>query len=157
IGNASSAKEQAVANARSALRGALLAGLRSGSIDENALQGKVDALVKARTDASPALRKSLTDLHGLLDSGHRAALADRVAGLMKDVTDASGGWLDALAGDLALTDDQKRKIGDLIAKSKPQLDEERALAGRVFDGFRKDDFDIEAIAPVSGVGDRTRA
>jgi Spy/CpxP family protein refolding chaperone len=157
LGEQVSEKEKVVADARHAFRSALVDQLNSGRIDEGALKDEIDAVVKARAEASPVLRKAIEDLHGILDPGQRAALADAIEAHMKEVSEASGGWLDAFARDLGLSDDQKSRIRDVLAKAKPELEEEHASAAAAFDAFKKDDFSMEKISPVARVGERTRA
>lgn len=157
LGKQVSEKEKAVADARHAFRSALVDQLKSGRIDEGALKDEIDAVVKARTEASPVLRKAIEDLHGILDPGQRAALADAIEAHMKEIGKASGAWLDAFAKDLNLSDDQKSRIRDVLAKASPELEEERAGAAAAFDAFKKDDFSIEKISPVARVSERTRA
>ncbi|MBX3222019.1 MAG: hypothetical protein KF795_15990 [Labilithrix sp.] len=149
-------KEEAVMEARQALRSALIEQLASGRIDAHALDGKVDAIVKAREDASPVLRKSLEDLHGILDPGQRSAFVDALESRIKELSEASRGWLDTLGHDLSLSADQKHRIGAVLDKAKPEVDEERARASKAFDAFKKDDFSMEKIVPVGDVGQRTR-
>lgn len=156
IGERVTVKEDAVATGRLALRAVLLDGLRKGQLDESSLVGKIDALVKAREDASPVIRKGLEDLHELLDAGQRTALTTAMLSRMNELARTSDGWLDTLATDLVLSGDQQQKIGALLAKSKPQLDEERAQIESATVQFGNRKFAIEAVSPVSSVGGRMR-
>lgn len=157
LGRRVSAKEQQVMEARRALRSALVRQIESGGIDERALTDEVDALVKAREDASPVFRKALEDLHGILDQGQRAALADAIQKRVQERTEASRGWFEAFAKELSLSEQQKNRIHEMLTKARPQLDEERATAAAVFDAFKKDDLSMEKVAPIGDVGKRTRA
>lgn len=156
IGERVSKQEDAVNDARHDLRVLLLDGLDAGQIDESKLNEKIDALVKARVAASPVLRKGLEDLHGLLDSGQRAALVDAMQARIHDLMKDSDGWLDNLATDLSLSADQKQRVGDLLAKAKPELEEEREIAKKALEAFKTDDFAMEKILPIAEVGDRTK-
>ncbi|MBX3212366.1 MAG: Spy/CpxP family protein refolding chaperone [Labilithrix sp.] len=149
-------KEEAVMDARQALRQALLEQLEAGKIDERALDDEIDALVKAREEASPVLRKALEELHGILDPGQRAAFVDAIESRTKEIAEDSRGWLDTLAKDLALSDEQKQRVGAVLDKAKPALDEERSRASKAFDAFKKDEFSIDEVVPVGDVGERTR-
>src|SRR5262249_24923953 len=133
-------KERGVADAHHALVTALAEQVKSGHVDERALAKEVDAVVKAREDASPVLRKDIDCLHGILDPGQRAALVDNIQKDMKDAADASDKWSEAFAKDLNLTDDQKSKIHGELDKAKPQIDAERSKVKETFDAFKKDDF-----------------
>ena len=118
---------------------------------------RFDDLVSAREDASPVLRKGLEDLHGILDSGQREAFVNALESKMKELKEGSEGWRDQLAKDLGLSDDQRQRIDDVVSKAKPQLKEERAMAKKIFEAFKGDDFSVEKVAPVGDVGERTRA
>jgi Spy/CpxP family protein refolding chaperone len=150
-------KEHEVADARHALILALAEQVRTGKIDEGALKDEVDALVKARTDASPELRKDLEDLHGILDKDQRGTFVDAIEGRMKELAQASPSYLDSMAKDLKLSDDQKTAIGKVLDQSKTELQDERKNAKAAFDAFRGDDFSIEKILPAAQVGDKLHA
>jgi Spy/CpxP family protein refolding chaperone len=150
-------KERAVAEARHALVAALAEQLRSGTIDENALKDKVDALAKARQDAAPAMHKAIDGLHGILDAGQRNTFVDAIEGRVKGLAQASSGWSDSIAKDLGFTDDQKHRIQDVLGKEKPELRKERDTVAAAFEGFRKDDFSTDKVIPVADVGDQSRA
>ena len=112
--------------------------------------------MKAREDASPVLRKALENLHGILDSGQRAAFVDAIQSRMKELTGAAGGWFEGFAKDLNLTDDQKSRIHDLLEKAKPQVDKERTTVASALGAFKQDQFSIDAVAPMADVGSKTR-
>lgn len=156
LGEKVSEKEAAVVQARHALRSALLEQIEAGKIDEGDLRDEVDALVQAREEASPVLRKALEDLHGILDPGQREAFVDAVEARMDELRDSSKGWRDDLEKDLRLTGEQKDRLRALLDKGKPALDEERERAGRVLDAFESDEFSIERVVPKADVGERTR-
>lgn len=149
-------KEEAVATARHAFVTTLAEQVRADNFDENALKPKIDDLVKAREDASPVLRKALEDLHGILDPGQRAAFVGALESRMKDIKDGAQGWLDSMAKDLALSDDQKTRIKDVLARSQSNAESDVDRTKGVFDAFKGDQFSIEQIAPESDVGTRTR-
>lgn len=150
------AKDKEVRSARKELRSALVHQLEQGKIDEDDLADEVDELVRAREEASPVLRKALEDLHGILEPEQRTAFVGALESRMKEVADASAGWFDSFSTDLELSDEQKQQIGDVLARAKPELDEERERAKAVFDEFEKDDFSVEKIVPLAEVGERTR-
>src|SRR5262249_41750795 len=75
---------------------------------------------------------------------------------MQEVADASAGWFDEFAKDLGLSDEQKQRVHDAMAKAKPQLEEDRAKVREAFDEFRKDAFSMEHVAPAGQIGERTR-
>jgi Spy/CpxP family protein refolding chaperone len=156
LGKEVAPKEQAVADARHAFFTALLDQFKSGTIDAAALKDQIDALVTAREGASPVLRKALENLHGILDPGQRSAFVDAIQSRMKELTGASGAWFEALAKDLNLTDDQKSRIHDLLEKAKPQVDKERTTVGSALGAFKQDQFSIDAVAPMTDVGSKTR-
>jgi Spy/CpxP family protein refolding chaperone len=157
LGKQVSAKEESVMDARRELRSALVQQLKSGAIDERALTDEIDGLVKSREDASPVLRRAFEDLHGILDPGQRAALADAIQQRIKENTESSRGWFDELANDLRLSEDQKSRLKDVLSRAKPQLDEERARVAAVLDAFRKEDFSMDKILPLGDVGKRMRS
>lgn len=156
VGDRVRASEAGVSEKRLALRTAVLDGLKSGQMDDNAVAGAIDAWASAREEASPVLRKGLEDLHVMLDDGQRAALSDGMISLMDDMTKSSAGWLDTLATDLALSAEQKQSIGDLVRDAKPKLDEERALAQLTADRFKTRDFDMESVSPIATLGQAAR-
>ena len=157
IGERVSAKEEAVTEASGALRSAVLEQLKSGEeVDEEALAEQIDAVVKAREEASPVFRKGLEDLHGILEPDQRAAFVDAMESSLRELRKDSEGWLDGLARDLKLTADQKRRIGDVLEEAKPHADEECARMAKVLEEFKKDEFSIEHIVPVGDVGQRSR-
>ncbi len=157
LGKTVAPHEQAVASARHAFLRDLAEQLRSGAIDDSALRDEIDALVQARQEASPVLHKALDDLHGILDPGQRATFADALEARMKEIGDASHSWFDQFAKDLNLSDDQKSKIQDVLAKGKPGLEKEIALDKSAFDAFKTNHFSMDELVPVSEVGDKTRA
>ncbi len=150
-------KEEAVANARHAFVTTLAEEVRADNFDESALEPKIADLVKARQDASPVMRKALEDLHGILDPGQRAAFVDALEGRMKDIRDGAKGWLDSMATDLGLSDDQKTRIKDVLDRSQSNVESDIDRTKAVFDAFKGDQFSIEQIAPESDVGTRTRS
>ncbi len=131
--------------------------VRADNFDESALKPKIDDLVKAREDASPVLRKALEDLHGILDTGQRSAFADAIEGRMKQISDSSKSWLNSLATDINLSDDQKSRIKDVLTKEQADNEVDLDRAKAVFDAFKGDTFSIEQVVPESDVGMRTRA
>ena len=157
MGKDVSPKERAVANARHSFVMELAEQLRSGTIDDSALKPQIDALVKARDEASPILHKALDDLHGILDSGQRAAFVDALEARMKEIRDASGNWLDSFAKDLGLSDDQKLRMKQVLAMEQSDLQVDRDRTKAIFDAFKGDDVSIDKLAPESDVGPRTRA
>jgi Spy/CpxP family protein refolding chaperone len=157
LGKNVAAKEHEVRDARHALMFALAEQLRAGKVDPGALKDKGEALVKAREDASPELRKDIEQLHAILDKDQRATFVDAIETRMKELADASGSWLDTLAKELDLSSDQKTAIRNVLDESKSALQDERKTAVAEFDAFKGDDFSIEKISSVSKVGDRVRA
>jgi Spy/CpxP family protein refolding chaperone len=149
-------KEEAVADARHAFVKALAEQVRTDHVDAGALKPEIDALVKAREDASPVMRKALDDLHGILDSGQRAAFVGALEADMKQLRDKSAGWFDSLAQDLGFTDVQKARIKDDLTRAQNDLQMDRDRAKAAFDSFKGDDFSIEKVSPESDVGPRTR-
>lgn len=150
-------KEQKVAEARHAFRKALVEQFKSGDIDECALESDIDALVKAREEASPVMRKALEDLHGILKPRQRKVLADTVQGWMKELAASGKTFAAEVAKDLGLSEEQKAQFREAMEKSRPQLEEERNLANAIFEAFKQDQFSIEAISPLAKVGEKTRA
>ena len=150
-------KEEAVANAHHALVTTLAEDVRSDNFDDAALKSKVDDLVKARADSSPVLRKALEDLHGILDSGQRAQFADAIDARMDQMKSASKGWADKLSQDLALSDEQKTRIKDVLDTTKSDRESDRDRVKAVFDAFKGDQFNVDQIAPESDVETRVRA
>jgi Spy/CpxP family protein refolding chaperone len=149
-------KEEAVSKARRALRDDLVEQLKSGKVDDAALDDAIDDLVDAREEASPVLRKALKDLHGILDPGQRKAFVEAIGNRMKELKAGSGGMLDDLAKDLGLNDDQKHRIRVALDTRKAEMEDASTVATKVFDAFKKDDFDLDKIVPEKEVGDRTR-
>jgi Spy/CpxP family protein refolding chaperone len=157
LGNDVAPKDKEVADAEHAFVKDLADQFKSGSIDDADLKAEIDALVKAHEDASPVLRKALEGLHGILDAGQRATFVDALEGRMKELRDASGGWLNDMTKDLGLSDDQKQRLEDVMGKAQPQVAKERDGATALFDAFKGNDFSVESIAPESQIGSRVRA
>jgi Spy/CpxP family protein refolding chaperone len=150
-------KEDVVSEARHAFVKALAEQERLDHVDAGALKPEIDALVKAREEASPVLRKALEDLHKILDPGQRAAFVDALEGDMKQFKDASAGWFGSMAQELGLTDGQKERIKNYITHAPAHNEMDRETAKAEFDAFKGDQFSIEKISPESAVGPQTRA
>jgi Spy/CpxP family protein refolding chaperone len=148
--------EQKVAEARRSFREALAEQLAAGKVDAQTLQSKIDALVEAREEASPVLRKALEQLHGILEPNQRVELADTIEGWMKDLAESSRTFAADLGKDLNLSDEQKGRIRETMDEAKPQLEEERTKAIAVFEAFKNEKFSMEDISPVAKVGEKTR-
>jgi Spy/CpxP family protein refolding chaperone len=157
LGKEVKAKEDVVGEARHAFVKALAEDERADHVDASALKPQIDALVKAREDASPVTRKALEDLHGILDAGQRAAFVGALEADMKQLHDASAGWLDTLASELGLTDGQKERIKNDLTQARADNETDRDRVKAEFEGFKGDDFSIERVTPESEVGPRTRA
>jgi Spy/CpxP family protein refolding chaperone len=157
IGEQIGPKEHKLLAARHELMSELAEQVEEGKIDEHELDEKIDDLVKAREEASPGLRKALEDVHGVLDEKQRAALSDAIDTRMKELADGSREWFEEFAKDLRLSDDQKDRIHKVLDKVKPDLEKERATVEEVFEAFKKKDFTVESVVPISEVGKRTRA
>ena len=156
LGKEVAEKEKAVADARHELKLALAKQLEEGKIDAQALQHQIDALVKARQEASPALRKAVENLHGILDEEQRGAFVDALKSRIKDLDQASQKWFDEFSKDLRLSEEQKHRSKDVLEKTKANLAEEQKKANELFDAFKGKEFSIERIVPISEVGERTR-
>jgi len=150
-------KEDVVAAARHSFIKALAEQVRTDHVDGGALKPEIDALVKAREEASPVMRKALEDLHGILDAGQRTAFVDALEGDMKQLHDAAAGWFDSMASELGLTDGQKERIKNDLTQERADNELDRDRAKAVFDSFKGTDFTIEKVSPESEVGPRTHA
>lgn len=157
LGREISAKEQPVVDAQHAFVVALAEQLRSGDFDASSLEPKIDALVKAREAAGPVVRKTLVDLHGMLDPGQRVVLVGALEERMKELAGASGAWPDSLAEDIGLSGDQKQRLQVVLSLAQADLRQDRDRTTAVFEAFKKPDFPLEKISPESDVGPRTRA
>lgn len=156
LGKEVAEKEKAVVDAREGLKVALAKQLKEGKIDEQALEHEIDALVKAREAASPALRKAVENLHGILNEEQRGDFVDALKSRMKDLDQASQKWFGELSKDLRLTEEQRNKAKDVLEKTKGNLAEEHKKAEALFEAFKGKEFKIERIVPISDVGERTR-
>lgn len=148
--------EQAVAAARHAFVTALAEQLKSGTIDPIALECQIHALVNAHTNSAPVTRKAIEDLHSVLDAEQRAAFVDALETRMNDITAAAGGWFDAFANDLGLSDGQKSRLRAVLATEKPELEMEHKSVTAAYEAFKKDYFLAEDVAPIEDVGSRAR-
>jgi Spy/CpxP family protein refolding chaperone len=157
LGKTVATKEHEVRDARRALLFAVAEQVRAGKVDEAGLKDKVDALVTAREDASPELRKAIEDLHGILDKDQRATFVDAIEARMKELAGGADAWLDSLAKDLDLSTAQKAAIRNVLDESRSELQEERKAAVADFEAFKGDDFSMEKISPIAQVGDKTRS
>ncbi len=156
LGKEVAEKEKGVVEARHDLKLALAKQLKEGKIDAQALQHEIDALVKAREEASPTLRKSVENLHGILDEEQRGAFVDALKSRIKELDEASQKWFGELSKDLRLTEEQRNKAKDVLEKTKAHLADERKKTETLFDAFKGKEFSIERIVPISDVGERTR-
>ncbi len=156
LGKRVNEREQAVTNAHHDLRDALAEQVRAGKVDEHALDNDVDALVRAREEASPVLRRAFEDLHGILNPQQRGELVDAITNRLGDTRDDAGQWFDQLSRDLQLTDEQKPRVREILDGAKPTIDEDSDRARRVIDAFKGDQFDVDEIVPVEEVGSHTR-
>jgi len=157
LGKEVRAKEDVVSAARHSFIKALAEQVRSDHVDAGALRPEIDALVKAREEASPVMRKALEDLHGILEAGQRTTFVDALVGDMKQLKDASAGWFDSMATELGLTDGQKERIKNDLTQQRTDNELDRDRAKAVFDSFKGNDFTIEKVSPESEVGPRTHA
>ncbi|HTQ41629.1 MAG TPA: Spy/CpxP family protein refolding chaperone [Polyangiaceae bacterium] len=149
-------KEDVVGEARHAFIEALAEQLRSDHVDAGALEPEIDALVKAREEASPVMRKALEDLHGILQPEQRAEFVDAIEEDTKALRDASKSWFDSFASDLGLTDGQKERIKDDLTQAKADAETDRDRVKAEFEAFKGDTFSIANFSPESEVGPRTR-
>jgi hypothetical protein len=157
LGPEVNAKEEIVGEARHSLIKALAEQLRSDHVDARTLGREIDTLVKAREEASPVMRKTLEDLHGILDSGQRAAFVDAIEADMKALGAASKSWFDLFAADLGLTESQKERIQVDLTQATAEAEMDRDKVKAEFDAFKGDTYSIEKISPEPDVGQRTRA
>jgi Spy/CpxP family protein refolding chaperone len=156
LGKEVRAKEDAVGEARHSFIKALAEQLRLDHVNAGALKPEIDALVKARDEASPVMRKALEDLHGILDPGQRKAFVEAIESDMKALGDASKTWFDSFASDLGLTDGQKERIRTDLTQAHADAEMDRDVVKAEFDAFKGDTFPIEKTSPESDVGKEMR-
>lgn len=110
------ARHQSTLTARTALANAVAAQVESGTIDENALQPQIDALVASMEASRPADMAAFQQLHDTLDASQRQAFIDAFHAQMKAAHEAHeghhghGAKLEEWATVLNLTDAQKDQI-----------------------------------------------
>jgi Spy/CpxP family protein refolding chaperone len=149
-------KEEAVREARHDFLGALAEQLKSGHVDETALRQDLDALVKAREEASPAMRKAFEELHEILTPEQRVAFADAVEARLREFASKKGSWSGMLAKDHGLSKEQESSIERSCENARMKAEEGHAKLFAILEAFKGDQFSIEQIAPIANVGERTR-
>jgi Spy/CpxP family protein refolding chaperone len=149
-------QEEAVRDARHAFMRALAEQLKAGHVDARALRSEIDALVKAREEASPAMRKMFEQLHEILTPEQRVAFADAVAARLKEFSAKKGSWSGMLAKELGLSKEQEGSIEESCEKARSKVEEGRSKLMAILEAFKEDHFSIEQIAPIANVGERTR-
>lgn len=156
LGKKVTEKERGVMEARRNFQAALADQLRSGQIDESQLEDEIDALVRAREEASPVLRSALDDLHGILEPQQRTELVDALTSRMQEQSRDAEGWFDQFAQDLRLDEDQKTRIREILDRAKPSVEQDKDKFKKIFDAFKGEEFEINRVAPMRDVGKRTR-
>jgi Spy/CpxP family protein refolding chaperone len=155
--------QQAAGKAGQDLTAALADQIKSGNVDANALNEKVDALAKASDDAARASRKSMDDLHRLLTPQQRAAFADSMENSIKQAQPppqpSGASPVDQLAKDLGLSNDQKQRIQAVFSKqqqAQPPSQQDRDAQIGAFEAFKKDDYSADKAMPSVDVRAQTR-
>jgi Spy/CpxP family protein refolding chaperone len=152
-----------VAAADQAKRDALLAladQIEAGKVDATALKPKTDNYVEAAVAASPTVRKGIEKLHEVLDASQRKQF---VSGFRDALKKHAGTFerkarLEEWSSVLGLSDDQKKRIGEILGEDTVGADVARARIELVLAAFPGEHFSIdELLAPPSSVRARVQA
>jgi Spy/CpxP family protein refolding chaperone len=164
------ARHSAARAARQDLMLAVAAQVQSGSVDRPALQPKIDALAAALTQAQPADRSSLEQLHAILSADQRTVFVDALEARIGEAKGKmrAGHPLKQWADDLKLTEDQRTQIRTALRERFHAMGHgevphgepaahgetnEHAWAGgdhpgaKVLSAFKQDRFVMDEVAP----------
>lgn len=165
--------DDATKAASRALQSSIVAGIRAGKMDEAKTRTAFAALDAAQKDRVDRQAAALNGLHALLDTMQRAELAQAVRARLAAHSlrapdapdDEPGDWtrrrLDRMTDELGLDDAQRKRVGDLLAKSnlanltslKAEKEEASARAEAVVRAFSRDDgFDATKLDLRPGTG-----
>jgi Spy/CpxP family protein refolding chaperone len=164
------ARHAAARTARRDMMVALADQVEAGSLDRNALQPRLDALVAAANAAQPADRAALERLHAILSSDQRTAFVDALQSRLHQRMGEFRGkhpWR-AWADDLGLSDQQRAQIkAAMMAQVQAAKADSHEHGGpweagqrgaKVFNAFRQDRFVLDEVAPARDIAQQaTRA
>jgi Spy/CpxP family protein refolding chaperone len=149
-------KMEPVTEARNHLVLALADEIEAGKVDKETLKPEIEDVVKASETASPSLRKALEKLHDILDSKQREEFVEHFKGELKEFKEKHPvrEQLEHLAQTLALTDDQKAKIHEILERDEGAGKAVHENMERVLDAFPSDSFSLDAVMPEGQVRER---
>lgn len=150
------AAEMLVDQARQAFLLAIADEMESSSFDVAELEDEARALVDARTKMAPVMRSAIIEMHAILDERQRAAFADETNALLAEREEVarSGKWLDRLAAELELTDQQKEQIGQVLLQAEPMHRASKERLDAVLTEFRGEVFLADEALSLSEAADR---
>jgi Spy/CpxP family protein refolding chaperone len=142
-------KLEPVTEARKNLVLALADEIEAGKVDKDTLKPEIEDVVKASETASPLLRKAFDKLHDILDAKQREEFVEHFKDELKEFKQKHPvrEQLEKLAHTLALTDDQKAKIGEILEKDEGAGKKVHENMERVLDAFPSDSFSMDAVLP----------
>jgi hypothetical protein len=149
---------EATRAARAALLAALAAQVERGDVDPQALRAKIDAAVNAEASERATERAALEQLHGILDAGQRAAMADTMESRLAawEPRETRAGELRRITAELRLTRAQRAAVAALLRGAPIPHDlpprAAKSIERRIAEAFRSEDFVMEHV-----VHDDTRA
>ena len=137
---------------RKKLMSAIADQLAAEHFDRSALDEPGDTLVTAHQAELPVLRKTFMAIHDLLTPEQRGKFADTLQKHLDERKEhhAAGAWFNKFAKDLALSDDQKEQVHEVLENAKKTRGSETghaAIAEKMLQAFRGDSFNPEAVAP----------
>jgi Spy/CpxP family protein refolding chaperone len=149
LGHEVDAKVATVDKAKREFLDALADQMQSGHIDEKALEAAIQKVDEAVQTVSPAVHGAFQKIHDTLDADQRKEFVDHFRDELKQKEAKTGpkAKLDEMAKELALTEDQKDKIGAILEQDMKPSGEMRDRFGKLLDAFPSDKFSVDDVLP----------
>jgi hypothetical protein len=153
------AKVGAVDQAKRKLLGAIGKEVGEGRVDADSLKPEVQAFVDASAQAAPVLRDAVQKMHDILDHGQRTQFADNLKKAMKGREGklAPGAQLEEWNKKLNFTEDQKKKISDILEKEPAAGEAIHKRFEAIIAAFPDDSFSLDSVAPPRDAKERAKA
>jgi Spy/CpxP family protein refolding chaperone len=149
LGHEVDAKVASVDKAKREFLDALADQIQSGHLDEDALEPAIQKVDEAVQTVAPAVHAALQKIHDTLDADQRKEFVDRFRGELKQMEAKTEpkAKIDEMAKELALTEDQKDKIGAVLEQDLKPSGEMRDRFGKLLDAFASDKFSVDDVLP----------
>lgn len=133
--------------AKNQLLSALATQLETGSIDAPALQRELATYITAWQARNETYRAAMEGLHQTLDPEQRAAFVALVEKELKARAEKERAFLDGWTRELALSEEQKKKLLAAVASQARSLGAERSRFESVLAAFRGRKFELPELVP----------